>query len=61
MPNEGPITGELRRFLDAEAKCPLQGNGIRPTERVPFKIVKPTKQVRYVVQDLVIGFRVQMD
>jgi hypothetical protein len=38
---------KLRRFLDAEAKLPVQGDGIRPIERVPFKIIKPIQQVRY--------------
>src|SRR5258708_1317873 len=38
---------KLRRFLDAEAKRPLQGDGIRPIETVPYKIIKPTQQVRY--------------
>jgi hypothetical protein len=37
----------LRRFLDEEAKRPAQGDGIRPIEPGPFKIVKPAKQVRY--------------
>jgi hypothetical protein len=32
---------KLRRFLDADAKRPLQGDGIRPIEHVPFKIIKP--------------------
>jgi len=31
---------KLRRFLDAEAKKPLQGDGIRPVEPVPYKITK---------------------
>jgi transcriptional regulator with XRE-family HTH domain len=38
---------KLRRFLDAEAKRPLQGDGIRPVEPVPYKIIKPIQQVRY--------------
>ncbi len=38
---------KLRRFLDEEAKRPAQGDGIRPIEPGPFKIVKPAKQVRY--------------
>jgi len=38
---------KLRRFLDAEAKKPLQGDGIRPVEPVPYKITKPIQQVRY--------------
>lgn len=37
----------LRVFLDADAKRHGDGNGIRPIERVPFKIVKPAKQERY--------------
>ena len=37
----------LLTFLDAEAKRPVQGDGIRPIERVPFKITKPISQVRY--------------
>jgi transcriptional regulator with XRE-family HTH domain len=38
---------KLRRFLDAEAKRPLQGDGIRPVEPVPYKIIRPIQQVRY--------------
>jgi transcriptional regulator with XRE-family HTH domain len=38
---------KLRRFLDAEAKRPLQGDGIRPVEPVPYKITKPIQQVRH--------------
>ncbi|MGA8476629.1 MAG: hypothetical protein WB696_01585 [Chthoniobacterales bacterium] len=38
---------KLQRFLDAEAKRPLQGDGIRPIEGVPYKIIKPIQQVRY--------------
>jgi len=38
---------KLRRFLDDEAKQPAQGDGIRPIEHVPFKIVRPLLQVRY--------------
>jgi transcriptional regulator with XRE-family HTH domain len=37
----------LRAFFDAEAKRPLQGDGIRPVESVPYKITKPLQQVRY--------------
>jgi transcriptional regulator with XRE-family HTH domain len=37
----------LRRFLDAEAKRPLQGDGIRPVEPVPYRIIRPIQQVRY--------------
>jgi hypothetical protein len=39
-----------RAFLDAEAKRNVIGNGIRPIERVPFKIVKPAKQERLLVR-----------
>jgi hypothetical protein len=35
---------KLRRFLDEEAKRPAQGDGIRPIEPVPFKIVKPANK-----------------
>ena len=38
---------KLRRVLDNEAKRQPQGDGIRPIEHVPFKIVKPVQQVRY--------------
>jgi len=38
---------KLRRFLDAEAKRPTQGDGIRPVEPVPYKIIRPIQQVRY--------------
>jgi hypothetical protein len=34
-------------FLDAEAKRQAQGNGIRPTEPVPIKIVMPRRQLLY--------------
>src|SRR6266446_758127 len=37
----------LPAFLDAEAKRPLQGDGIRPIEPVPYKIIRPIQQVRY--------------
>jgi transcriptional regulator with XRE-family HTH domain len=37
---------KLRRFLDQEAKRPAQGDGIRPIEPVPFKIIKPIQRVR---------------
>jgi transcriptional regulator with XRE-family HTH domain len=37
----------LRRFLDNEAKRPAQGDGIRPVETVPYKIIKPIQRVRY--------------
>jgi transcriptional regulator with XRE-family HTH domain len=32
---------KLRRFLDNEAKRPAQGDGIRPIEPVPYKIIRP--------------------
>jgi transcriptional regulator with XRE-family HTH domain len=38
---------KLRRFLDAEAKRPLQGDGIRPVETAPYKIIRPIQQIRY--------------
>jgi len=38
---------KLRRFLDNEAKRPAQGDGIRPVEPVPYKIIRPIQQVRY--------------
>jgi transcriptional regulator with XRE-family HTH domain len=38
---------KLRRFLDNEAKRPAQGDGIRPVEPVPYKIIRPLQQVRY--------------
>jgi len=38
---------KLRRFLDQEAQRPAHGDGIRPTETVPYKITKPIQQVRY--------------
>src|SRR5258708_11419422 len=38
---------KLRRFLDQEAKRPAQGDGIRPIETVPYKIIRPVQQVRY--------------
>src|ERR1700747_2337366 len=39
--------GKLRRFRDNEAKRPPQGDGIRPVETVPYKIIRPLQQVRY--------------
>ena len=39
--------GKLRRFLDNEAKRPAQGDGIRPIETAPYKIIRPLQQVRY--------------
>jgi transcriptional regulator with XRE-family HTH domain len=44
---KAPSLAKLRRFLDAEAMRPLQGDGIRPVEPVPYKIIKPIQQVRY--------------
>ncbi len=44
---KAPSLAKLRRFLDAEAKRPPQGDGIRPTETVPYKIIKPIQRVRY--------------
>ena len=38
---------KLRRFLDAETKRPLQGDGIRPVETAPYKIIRPIQQIRY--------------
>jgi transcriptional regulator with XRE-family HTH domain len=38
---------KLLRFLDEEAKRPAQGDGIRPIEPVPYKIIRPLQQVRY--------------
>ena len=38
---------KLRRFLDSEAKRSAQGDGIRPVESVPYKIIRPIQQVRY--------------
>src|SRR6267154_2348558 len=46
-PPNAKSLAKLRRFLDNEAKRPAQGDGIRPIEPGPFKIVKPAKQVRY--------------
>jgi transcriptional regulator with XRE-family HTH domain len=37
----------LRAFLDAEAKRALQGDGIRPVEPVPYKVIKTVQQVQY--------------
>jgi hypothetical protein len=42
----GKSLEKLRKFLDAKAKRNI-GDGIKPTERVPFKIVLPVKQLRY--------------
>jgi len=44
---KAPSLPKLRRFLDNEAKRPVQGDGIRPIECLPFKIIKPIQQVRY--------------
>jgi hypothetical protein len=45
--SQAQLLAKLWRFLDNEAKRQPQGSEIRPIERLPFKIVKPTKQVRY--------------
>ena len=42
----GKSLSKLRAFLNAEARR-TAGDGIRPIERVPFKIIQPAKQVRY--------------
>jgi hypothetical protein len=42
----GKSLEKLGAFLDAEAKR-ITGNGIRPTERVPLKIVWPRRQLHY--------------
>jgi hypothetical protein len=39
---------KLRAFLDAEAKRNAGGNGIKRTEPVPMKILKPTRYSLYV-------------
>src|SRR5258707_15207451 len=39
---------KLRAFLDAEAKRNAGGNGIKRTEPVPIKILKPTRYSLYV-------------
>jgi transcriptional regulator with XRE-family HTH domain len=44
---KAPSLAKLRRFLDSEAKRSAQGDGIRPIETVPYKIVRPIQQVRY--------------
>ena len=38
---------KLRAFLNAAAKRQPQGDGIRPIEHEPFKIIRPAQQVRY--------------
>jgi len=38
---------KLRAFLDAEAKRDAGGNGIKPIERVPIKIVMPRRELLY--------------
>jgi hypothetical protein len=43
----GKSLAKLRRFLDAEAKTPLQGDGVRPVETIPYKIIRPIQKVRY--------------
>ena|SRR5258707_3807029 len=42
----GKSLGKLRKFLDAEAKRSA-GNGIKPIERVPLKIVWSRRQLHY--------------
>jgi len=44
---KAPSLAKLRRFLDAEAKRSAQGDGSRPIEPVPYKIIRPIQQVRY--------------
>jgi len=39
---------KLRAFLDAEAKRNAAGNGTKPTEPVPMKILKPTRYSLYM-------------
>jgi hypothetical protein len=39
---------KLRAFLDGEARRNTSSNGIRPTEPVPMKIVKPTRYSLYM-------------
>jgi transcriptional regulator with XRE-family HTH domain len=46
-PPKATSLAKLRRFLDSEAKRPVQGDGIRPIEPAPFKITRPIHQVRY--------------
>jgi transcriptional regulator with XRE-family HTH domain len=46
-PPKATSLAKLRRFLDAEAKRPLQGDGIRSIESVPHKIIRPFQRVRY--------------
>lgn len=43
---KAPSLAKLRRFLDQEAKRPAQGDGIRPVEPVPYKIIRPLPRVR---------------
>ena len=43
----GKSLSKLRAFLDAAEARRTTGDGIRPIERVPFKIIQPAKQVRY--------------
>jgi hypothetical protein len=38
---------KFRAFLDAEAEQNTGGNGIKPTEPVPMKILKPTRYWLY--------------
>jgi transcriptional regulator with XRE-family HTH domain len=42
----GKSLSKLQAFLDAEARR-AAGNGIRPIERVPLKIVLPLRELHY--------------
>ena len=44
---KGNSLKKLRVFLDAEAKRKDTGDGIRPIERVPMRIVWPRRQLHY--------------
>jgi transcriptional regulator with XRE-family HTH domain len=43
----GKSLEKLQAFLDAEAKRRDTGDGIRPIDRVPMRIVWPRRQLRY--------------
>ena len=43
----------LRAFFDAEDKRLAQGDGIRPVESVPYKIIRPLQQVRYALSQAI--------
>ena len=45
-PNHDSLA-KLRAFLNAEAKRNATGDGIRPIERVPLKIVLPLRKLHY--------------